>query len=79
MTALEKTLKKILSGKHDRNITFDEIFKALTNSGWKLDRVKGSHHIFRADSGRMLNIPKHGNTVKPTCVREVRERLKTQD
>ena len=37
-----------------------EFVKKLVKDGWKLDRIKGSHHIMRKD-GISLSIPVHKN------------------
>ena len=41
--------------------------KALERKGWRLVRVKGSHHHFLApDLSRIVPVPVHGNkTLKP--------------
>jgi len=39
-----KILEKVLSGS--KNVRFDEFTALLEGFGFKLDRVKGSHHIF---------------------------------
>lgn len=72
MSKAEKALTKILSGKQDKNTSFVEVESVLIRSGWKLDRVHGSHHIYRAADGRMLSLP------KAAYVRQVREYL-TED
>lgn len=41
----EKLLEKILSGS--KNIRFDEMVSLAEAFGFKLDRVSGSHHIFK--------------------------------
>lgn len=38
-----------------------EIIKILLKNGWKLDRVRGSHHIYKNDTlGKSVPIPLHG-------------------
>jgi predicted RNA binding protein YcfA (HicA-like mRNA interferase family) len=37
-----------------------EFIKKLMKDGWKLDRIKGSHHILRKN-GINLSVPVHGN------------------
>lgn len=35
--------------------------RALEHSGWKLDRVKGSHHVYRhPDRTNRVVVPMHG-------------------
>lgn len=39
-----------------------EIIKVLEESGWYLDRVKGSHHIYKNDElKKTVPIPMHSN------------------
>lgn len=46
MWKYDKILNDILSGKKDYNINFNELCKFLDNSGFALERISGSHHIF---------------------------------
>lgn len=39
-----------------------EIIKVLEENGWYLDRIKGSHHIYKNDQLKTsVPIPIHGN------------------
>jgi len=42
-------------------MTGKELLKESQKKGFKLIRVKGSHHILRHEDGRELNIPIHSN------------------
>lgn len=75
MSKVEKLLAKILSGESDNSITFAEAVKALEYAGFKLARVRGSHHLFKRGSDR-LTIPVHGQTIKPVYVKQLRKLLK---
>jgi predicted RNA binding protein YcfA (HicA-like mRNA interferase family) len=44
---------KRLSGKAMCNV--------LEAKGWVLDRVSGSHHVYRHGDGRTVPVPVHGN------------------
>lgn len=45
-----------------KEISGTKLIKALKKRGWKLDRIKGSHHIMvHASSRATLSIPVHGN------------------
>ena len=46
MSTEEKLLHSILSGRQDQNIKFNDLVKLLNNSGFTLERISGSHHIF---------------------------------
>lgn len=52
--------------------TFDDIRSLLLREGFRLDRVSGSHHIFKK-SGITFVIPVHGNRVKSVYVKRVIE------
>ena len=47
MSKVEKLIQKILNGSSDNNISFTNAPKALEAFGFTLERIKGSHHIFR--------------------------------
>ena len=55
-----------------KNATFDDIRTLLSQEGFELDRVTGSHHIFKR-SGITFVIPVHQNRVKSVYVRRVIE------
>lgn len=74
----EKALAKILSGENDRNVNFSELRKAMELSGWTLDRVNGSHHIFVSPNGGSLSVPVHGDPIKVPYVRQARVHILNQ-
>ena len=41
-------------------MTAKQIMKILKRNGWKLDRIKGSHHVFVKDGQRPVPVPVHG-------------------
>jgi predicted RNA binding protein YcfA (HicA-like mRNA interferase family) len=55
-----------------KGATFDEIRTLLLQEGFRLDRVTGSHHIFKK-SGITFVIPVHQNRVKSVYVKRVIE------
>jgi hypothetical protein len=68
----EELLLRILGGKADANIRFDDLRQLLTRMGFEL-RTRGSHHIFRkAGIEDKINIQRDGNLAKPYQVRQVR-------
>lgn len=45
-----------------KNITGKQLCKILTENGWILTRISGSHHIFTKDSeDARIVVPVHGN------------------
>lgn len=75
MSKHEKIIAKILEGKADANISFDDLYNILIYLGFEV-RVKGSHHIFRkAGIEEKINIQKEGVNAKPYQVKQVRKLL----
>jgi hypothetical protein len=59
----EKLLQQILSGK--KSIPFREFIKLAEAFGFVLDRVKGSHHIFKRDGViEFLNVQNYKGEAK---------------
>lgn len=46
-------------------MTRKQLKKLLVESGWRLDRISGSHHIMIRDGRRSIPIPVHGNADLP--------------
>lgn len=60
----EKILLKLINGS--KNIKFDDIVKLLYAYGFTLERINGSHHIFKKESiKRIINIQNVKGEVKP--------------
>jgi predicted RNA binding protein YcfA (HicA-like mRNA interferase family) len=53
-----------------KGATFDDIRRLLLYEGFRLDRVTGSHHVFKK-AGITFVIPVHANRVKSVYVRRV--------
>ncbi len=67
-----KLLERILLGRSDANIGFEELRGLLLALGFR-ERVRGSHHLFtRADVEERINIQRDGSKAKPYQVRQVR-------
>ncbi len=47
--------------------------RLLEARGWQLDRIKGSHHVYRhPGTGRSVTVPVHGNAdLKPGTQRNI--------
>lgn len=72
MDKYEKLLDRILRGKSDANIPFDDLCQLLQHLGFD-ERTKGSHHIFRkAGVEERVNLQRDGSKAKPYQVSQVR-------
>ena len=65
----QKLLGKILRSNH--NVSFDEFVSLVEAFGFKLDRVSGSHHIFKRDGlHALVNIQNVGGKAKPYQIKQ---------
>ena len=65
-------LQRILSGRSDASIRFDDLRLLLLRMGF-IERVRGSHHIFAMRGIREgINLQRDGSHAKPYQVRQVR-------
>lgn len=75
MSKLEKLRQKILDGKSDANISFDDLCGLLIALGFE-ENIKGSHHTYRMDGVvNKPNLQRDGNKAKAYQVRQVRQIL----
>lgn len=75
MSQQTKLLKKILLGRSDRNIDFNDLCGLLKHLGFS-ERIKGSHHIFsRENVMEILNIQPIGSMAKTYQVKQIRKVL----
>jgi hypothetical protein len=73
MGKFEKVLHKVLSGKSDANISFDDLCHLLRRLGFE-ERISGGHHNFRREGIReILTLQPVGSKAKRYQVRQVRE------
>ena len=72
MSRRRKLLQKVLDGRADASIRFDDLRGLLRRLGFA-ERVRGSHHIFRKDGvAEKLNLQRDDGQAKPYQVRQVR-------
>ena len=68
MSKREKLLEKLRQSPH--NVTFDQLRNLLELESFRLDRVSGSHHVFR--KGEVIFVlPVHQNRVKSVYVKRL--------
>jgi len=69
----EELRLRILEGKSDANLNFDELCHLLQWLGFE-ERIRGSHHIFRKQGVReLINLQREGSNAKVYQVRQVRQ------
>ena len=66
MSRKEKLLQRLKNNPYDA--TFADIQKMLEDEGFQLDRVSGSHHVFKRDEVIFV-VPVHKNRVKSVYVK----------
>ena len=73
MSKYEEFQLRILQGKSDANIDFDELRHFLKWLGFE-ERTRGRHHIFRRQGVReLINLQQEGSKAKVYQVRQVRQ------
>ena len=66
-----KTLRRVLEGRSDANITFNDLCALLQNLGFEM-RIRGSRHIFRRQGvEEKVNLQRDNNKAKLYQVRNV--------
>ena len=76
MGKFDKLRQKILSGKSDVNINFEDLRRFLVNLGF-VERIKGSHHSYRKEGiAEKHNLQREGSKAKSYQVRQVRNILR---
>ena len=71
----DKLREKILLGKSDANIDFDDLCHLLRRFGFA-ERINGSHHIFnRSGIEEIVNIQPKGRATKNYQVAQIRDMI----
>ena len=78
MAHWEKLLKRVLDGRADANIAFDDLRGLLSRLGYA-EHIKGDHHILRiAGRPEIIDIqPRKDGKAKAYQVRQVRAIFRT--
>ena len=75
MAKYEKTLEKIIGGRSDANIAFEDLRVLLLSLGF-VERTRGSHHVFaKPGVEEQINLQRDGAKAKPYQVKQVRSIL----
>jgi hypothetical protein len=76
MGKFEKLRQKLLDGKSDANINFEDLRGLLISLGFE-ENIKGGHHTYRkAGIIEKPNLQRDGSKAKSYQVRQVRQILK---
>ncbi len=68
----ERTLLKILQGRSDANVSFEDLRQLLHHLGFE-ERIRGGHHVFRKEGvEEKINLQRDGKDAKVYQVRQVR-------
>ena len=69
----ERLLGRILEGRSDANISFNDLCALLRRLGFQV-RIRGSHHLFRKEGvEQKINLQRDDNKAKAYQVRQVRD------
>ena len=72
MGKYRKLIDKIVSGRSDRSIAFNDLCGLLRMLGFE-GRIRGSHHIFRKSGVKeLINLQRDNRQAKAYQVRKVR-------
>ena len=75
MSKRTKLLRRILGGRSDASIRFNDLRSLLRNLGFT-ERVRGSHHIFvKRDVAERIILQRDGTHAKPYQIRQVRRMI----
>ena len=73
MAKQSRLVRRILEGRSDANIAFNDLRNLLLWLGFE-ERTRGSHHIFRQEGvEERINIQREGANAKPYQVGQVRD------
>ena len=56
-------------------VRFRDVRRKLEEHGWTLNRISGSHHIFRKEGEQHITIPVHKGRGQPVYVRKVEKAI----
>jgi hypothetical protein len=74
----QKLLEKILAGS--KNIRFNDFVSLVEGFGFKLSRIRGSHHIFEHPNvSELLNLQNDKGQAKPYQIRQFLQLIEQYD
>ncbi len=77
MSQWKRTLAKLIAGKSDANIAFDDACTLLKRAGFSMRQTGGSHRIYTKGEA-MLNLQDRDGKIPPYQAKQLREVLRGQ-
>jgi predicted RNA binding protein YcfA (HicA-like mRNA interferase family) len=75
MSKYDKLIEKILAGRSDKNIAFNDLCSLLSGLGFS-ERIKGSHHIFYMNGiEEIINLQPVQGLAKSYQIKQIRNIL----
>jgi hypothetical protein len=76
VSRVRKIVEKLLDGRSDQNIPYDDLCHVLDRAGFSFRQRGGSHRIFYKEGiPEIINVQPRGSLAKPYQVKQVRELL----
>lgn len=72
MTNLKKRFYRLFNKKET---SYREIETILNSVGYELERIRGSHHIFKKDDKDLIMFPVHNNLVKKWYIKTIIQKI----
>jgi len=69
---LKKRFSKLCNQKEG---TYREVENILNSAGYHLDRISGSHHIFKRNGKDGICFPVHNNSVKRCYIKTIIQKI----
>lgn len=79
MPNIDKIIERINSKPYNSNIKFNELQAYYEYFGFRIVRIKGSHHTFRNQDGIIAEVPSHGNEVLACYVKQAHDLIQTME
>lgn len=74
MSRVAKLITKLLSGRSDRNFSFDDLCYIIERAGFRIRAGGGSHRIYYKEGVvEIINVQPRDGQAKPYQVKQVRE------
>ena len=72
MTNLKKRFYKLFN---QQETSYREIKTILNSVGYELDRVRGSHYVFKKDGKEFIRFPVHNNLIKRCYIKIIIQKI----